>query len=80
MRRCCRGLSTVSVVIAASAAGACRKTLSVGREESIVADEHETAIPDLDILHRRTKFGQPLDDFVRVPDPAVPVLDATMLR
>ena len=63
-------------------AGAVRKTLSVGREKSVVADEYETAIPDLDVLHRRSKFGDPLDDFVGVPDPAgrVPRRDRASVR
>ena len=66
--------------MAASAAGAVRETLSVGREESVVADEYESAIPDLDVLHRRSQLGEPLDDLVGVPDQAVAALDATMLR
>ena len=45
-----------------------RNPFSVRREESVVADEDETAIADLDVLHRRPQFGDPLQDVVRVPD------------
>jgi len=49
--------------------GCLLETVSIGGEKSVVAHEYETAIADLDVLHRRTKVGETLDNFVRVPDP-----------
>jgi hypothetical protein len=53
----------------------CRRltaTVFVRHQKSLVADEEKSAIPCLDILNSREESCEPLDDFMRVPNPARP--------